>query len=54
MYERRERELLLEEVRDWIASMDYVCRSPEVMELIRQLEIEHHAYPQLVVNVDEN
>jgi hypothetical protein len=54
MYERREQELLLEEVRDWIANMDYVCRSQEVMKLIRQLEIEHHAYLQLVVNVDEN
>ena len=30
---KEERELLLEEVRKWIASMEYVCRSPEVMAL---------------------
>jgi len=49
-----ERELLLEKVSEWITSMDYVCRTPEVQELIRQLEKEHGAYPQTVVNVDEN
>jgi hypothetical protein len=50
----RERELLFEEVREWIGSMEYVCHSPEVMELIRRLEKEHHAYPQVLVNVEEN
>ena len=49
----RERELLLKEVQEWIA-IENVCQSPEVMQLIWQLEMERHAYPQLVVNVDEN
>lgn len=50
----KERELLLEKVSDWITSMDFVCRTPEVQKLIRQLEQDHGAYPQMVVNVDEN
>ncbi len=49
-----ERELLLEKVSEWITRMDYVCRTPEVRELIRRLEKEHGAYPQTVVNVDQN
>jgi hypothetical protein len=49
-----ERELLLEKVSEWITSIDYVCRTPEVRELIRRLEKEHGAYPQTVVNVDAN
>jgi len=49
-----ERELLLKELSKWITSMDYVCRSVEVQELIRRLEKEDGAYPQTVVNVDEN
>jgi hypothetical protein len=49
-----QQELLLEEAKEWIASMEHVCRSPEVMELIRQLEKEHHAYPQVLVSVEEN
>ena len=49
-----ERQLVLEKVSEWVTSMDYVCRTPEVRELIRQLEQEHGAYPQTVVNVDEN
>lgn len=49
-----ERERLLEEVSDWILSMDYICHTPEVQEMIRQLEKEHGAYQQRVVNVDEN
>jgi hypothetical protein len=54
--QERERERLLEELRHWVAKrdMDYVCRSPEVAELIYQLETEHRAYPQLIVNVDAN
>jgi hypothetical protein len=56
MHEKRERELLLEQVRAWIATKDMtdICRSPEVTELIYQLEREHHAYPQVIVNVNEN
>jgi hypothetical protein len=49
-----ERELLLEQVRESIASMECICQSPDVRELIQQLEREHHAYPQIIVNVDEN
>jgi hypothetical protein len=49
-----ERELLLEQVSEWITSMDFVCRTPEVRELIRRLEEEHGAYPQTVLNVDAN
>jgi hypothetical protein len=49
-----EQQLLLENAREWIASMDSVCRSPEVIELIMRLERDHHTYPQLIVNVDEN
>jgi hypothetical protein len=49
-----ERERLLEQVSEWVTSMDYVCRTPEVQQLIRRLEQEHGAYPQTVVNVDEN
>ena len=49
-----ERELLLEKVSEWITSMDFVCRTPEVQELIRRLEQEHGAYPQTVVNIDAN
>jgi hypothetical protein len=54
--QEREREILLEEVRQWIASRDiaYVCHSPEVTELIHELEREHDAYPQVIVNLDEN
>ena len=54
MEEERERELLFEEVREWIGSMECVCRSPAVMELIRQLERDHNAFPQMIVNVEEN
>jgi hypothetical protein len=50
----QEREFLLEEVREWIASMENVCQSPEVRELIWQLEREHYAHPQFLVNVEEN
>jgi hypothetical protein len=54
MNEERERELLLEEVREWIASMENIRHSPEVMDLVWQLETEHHAYPQLIINLNEN
>jgi hypothetical protein len=47
-------DLMLEEVSDWILSLDYVCRSEEIRELIRHLEQEHGAYPQVLVNIDEN
>jgi hypothetical protein len=49
-----ESDLLMEEISDWILSMDFVCRSQEVKELIQQLEREHGAYPQLIFNVREN
>lgn len=53
MEDERERELLLKEVQEWIAIKN-VCQSPDVIELIWELERKRHAYPQLVVNVDEN
>lgn len=54
MEQEVERELLLKEVREWIARMESVCQSPEVIALIHQLEREHHAYPQVIVNIEEN
>lgn len=54
MKEERERELLLQEIGEWIATIENARQSPEVMDLIWQLEKEHHAYPQLIVSLTEN
>jgi hypothetical protein len=52
MFEERDR--LIEELSDWVISMDFKRQSEEVKELIQHLEREHRAYPQLIVNVEEN
>ena len=46
----------MEQLKAWVAAkdMDNACRSPEVVALIDYLEREHHSYPQVIVNVDEN
>lgn len=54
MNEERQREFVLKEVAERIATLDHVCHSPEVMQLFWKLQREHHAYPQLIVNVEEN
>jgi hypothetical protein len=49
-----ERDLLIARITDWLMSTDFLRQSEEVKELIRQLEREHGAYPQVIFNLEEN
>lgn len=42
-----------EQVQEWMATLEFICRSPEVRELMHRLEVEDHAYPQTVVKIEE-
>ena len=46
-------QILEKPTQEWLAVLEYICRSHEIRELMVRLEKEHGAYPQTDVKVEE-
>ena len=46
-------ELITGQVQEWIATLELICRSQEIKNLVKRLEEEHGAYPQTIVKIEE-
>ena len=49
-----ETDRLLQEIDELVMSMNFLRQSEEVKELMRRLQNEDHAYPQLIISMEEN
>jgi len=43
-----------EEIQEWISTIEYICNSPEIKELLKKLEKEDQAFPQTVLYIEED
>lgn len=50
----RPREATEPDVEEWIETLVSICLSLEVRELLEQLEKEDHAFPQTVIQKEED
>ena len=46
-------EFTMGQVREWIATLESICRSQEIKDLVKRLEKEDGAYPQTIVKIEE-